>query len=117
MKHSKATSKAEPGSGIDGIARNDFVDEAEGDVKVRSFTSGRGRVSGGSVSEGSVSEGNASKGKSKGNFSKGNRARQLEPETICDAGGRLGWRVKLPGALPLATPAGANGKEILGGGF
>jgi len=40
------------------------------------------------------------------------------PEPIAfDAGGKKGWRIAIPGARPLATPAVADGILYLGGGF
>ena len=43
--------------------------------------------------------------------------RALEPEPVVAESGRLGWRVRLPGGRPLATPAVAGGRVFLGGGF
>jgi Ca-activated chloride channel family protein len=41
-----------------------------------------------------------------------------DPTPFADpASGRRGWKVSVPGGLPLATPAVANGRVFLGGGF
>lgn len=42
---------------------------------------------------------------------------ELEVETFTTEDGREGWKVKLERNLPLATPALANGKVYVGGGF
>src|SRR5262249_30264388 len=40
-----------------------------------------------------------------------------EPEPIKTKEGKTGWKVTIPGNRPLATPALADGKLFLGGGF
>jgi len=39
------------------------------------------------------------------------------PEAFTTEGGRKGWRVKIPGGRPLATPAVVGGTLYVGGGF
>ena len=48
---------------------------------------------------------------------KGNPPRVASPEPFADAKGRTGWKIRIPGQRPLATPAVANGCVFLGGGF
>src|SRR5262249_45019033 len=49
---------------------------------------------------------------------KGQLPRVDEPAPFHDEDGKLrGWRVKLPGHRPLATPAVVDGRGFLGGGF
>lgn len=49
---------------------------------------------------------------------KGQLPKVDSPEPFADKVGRLkGWRVKLPGGRPLATPAVVGGRVFLGGGF
>ena len=84
---------------IHGIGRDDFVDEQESSVEVRTIRSGRGKVD------------DPGKGK------KGARATNLEPEILCGPDGRMGWRLSLPDGRPLATPAVVNGRLFTGGGF
>ena len=45
------------------------------------------------------------------------KARLLTPAEFQTSDGRSGWVVQLPGGLPLATPAYADGKLFLGGGY
>lgn len=48
---------------------------------------------------------------------KGKLPRVTAPEPFVDANGHRGWRIRVPGQRPLATPAIANGCVFLGGGF
>jgi outer membrane protein assembly factor BamB len=49
---------------------------------------------------------------------RGRLPRVEEPEPFTDAdSGRSGWRVRIPGDRPLATPAVVDGRVFLGGGF
>lgn len=88
-------------AGIEGLGRGDFVDEAAAGIKVRPIRSGKEKIS--SARPGSPGPGGEQRG--------------LKAEIIADASGRLGWRVRIPGSRPLATPAIARGKVFLGGGF
>jgi outer membrane protein assembly factor BamB len=81
-------------SHIQGIGQGDFVDETEEQVKEQAIPTGKGRVE-----------------------SRSSGAGPLEPELVCAEDGRLGWRVRLPRPLPLATPAIAEDSVLLGGGF
>ncbi|MBI4600534.1 MAG: PQQ-binding-like beta-propeller repeat protein [Planctomycetes bacterium] len=78
---------------VQGSSRGEFLDEEEG-VETRTIRSGRGRLRG-----------------------REGKARDLEAEVVCCEDGRLGWRVRVPGSRPLATPAVASGRVFLGGGF
>ncbi len=86
---------------IEGFKQSDFLDEAAAEIKVRSIRSGQRNIS----------------SHRPGSPGPGEERRDLEAEIIADASGRLGWRVKIPGSRPLATPAISNGKVFLGGGF
>src|SRR5262245_32683100 len=49
---------------------------------------------------------------------KGNMPKVGAPERFTDSAGRInGWKVRIPGQRPLATPAVADGCVFLGGGF
>src|SRR5262245_54597719 len=48
---------------------------------------------------------------------KGHAPRAGSAETFVDPSGRKGWKIRLPGNHPLATPAIADGCVFLGGGF
>jgi Ca-activated chloride channel family protein len=89
---------------VDGISRGDFLDEPGAAVEIRKIRSGRGSVSPGGASR------KLFRGSRRGD-------QPLEPEAVCAEGGRLGWRVRLPGGRPLATPAVAGGRVFIGGGF
>jgi Ca-activated chloride channel family protein len=43
--------------------------------------------------------------------------RELTPEAFTTADGKRGWVVRVPGGRPLATPAYADGKLFVGGGY
>lgn len=43
--------------------------------------------------------------------------RELKPANFRTPDGKTGWVVRLPGGLPLATPAYANGRVFIGGGY
>ena len=79
---------------IQGVGKGEFVDEKDADLQVQTIPSGRGRVEARSTG-----------------------AKPLEPELLCAEDGRLGWRVRLPRGLPLATPAVIGDSVFLGGGF
>src|SRR5262245_24133194 len=55
---------------------------------------------------------NAAQGKGQGQMVKAG-----EPESITTKEGKKGWKVTIPGNRPLATPALADGKLFIGGGF
>src|SRR5215207_1949426 len=42
---------------------------------------------------------------------------ELKPAVFRTTDGKTGWVVRLPGGLPLATPAYANGRLFVGGGY
>jgi outer membrane protein assembly factor BamB len=78
---------------LSGVSGGVFLDEDRG-VRLRVFSGGRGAVR---SAEASVAAG--------------------RPERVGDPEGRLGWRVRLPGGRPLATPAVSGGRVFVGGGF
>ena len=43
--------------------------------------------------------------------------KDLEPVPFATPDGKEGWIVRIPGGLPLATPAVAGGRLYLGGGY
>ncbi|MFL6257095.1 MAG: PQQ-binding-like beta-propeller repeat protein [Pyrinomonadaceae bacterium] len=43
--------------------------------------------------------------------------RELKPANFRTPDGKTGWVVRIPGGLPLATPAYANGRVFVGGGY
>jgi Ca-activated chloride channel homolog len=90
---------------VDGIVKVEFLDDARSKVEVRKIASGRGGVSPHQSAWKRLFRGRQPDG------------RHLEPEPVCAETGRLGWRVRLPGGRPLATPAVAGGQVFLGGGF
>ena len=81
-------------SSIQGLGRAAFVEEQDAAFEERAIPSGRGRI----------------EARSRG-------AKPLEPEILCAEDGRLGWRVRLPRGLPLATPAVMGDRVFVGGGF
>ncbi len=83
---------------LESIGKDDFLDEGGG-IEIKRIKSGRGSISGSHLS-GSNRESKA-----------------LDPEILSAPDGRLGWRVRIPGSRPLATPAVVNGRVYLGGGF
>ena len=80
--------------GIQGVGRKDFVDEGETGIEEQTIPTGRGKVK-----------------------SRSRAGRPLEPESVSAGDGRVGWRVRLPGGRPLATPAILGDAVYLGGGF
>lgn len=90
----------DPREHVEGISgtefSEEFLDETGAEVDTKQVRCGRGRV----------------KGTSRGPWSRG-----LQSEVLSAPGGRLGWRVKLPGSRPLPTPAVADGRVYIGGGF
>jgi len=79
---------------FESIGQNDFIDDPGGGIEIKRIRSGRGRVSG-----------------------ETKNGKELKPQILSAPGGRLGWRVTIPGSRPLVTPAVAAGKVYLGGGF
>ena len=86
---------------VEGILKGDFLDEPGSKVEVRKLSSGRGKIPPWKQPPRRAQAGGP----------------LLEPEPVCADSGRLGWRIRLPGARPLATPAVAGGQVFLGGGF
>jgi Ca-activated chloride channel family protein len=43
--------------------------------------------------------------------------KELKPQAFTTTGGRAGWRVRIPGNRPLATPAVSEGLVFVGGGY
>jgi Ca-activated chloride channel family protein len=90
---------------LQGIGKDDFIDDGAEPVEVRRLSRARRRV----FSE--SRRGGENPGRS------ASSTRHLEAEPVCDESGRLGWRVRVPGERPLATPAVADGRVHVGGGF
>jgi len=89
----------DPQARIEGLGKDDFIDDVA-QIEVREISSGKGHISA-----------------SPGSDRRGSLGRDLEPDIIYDASGRPGWRVRIPGSRPLATPAVVGGRVFIGGGF